>query len=52
LPARTYRIDYADDLATAKWIPLSTNRADVGALLTAAVATGGPQRFFRVCLLP
>jgi hypothetical protein len=52
VPNRLYRLESADDLTFPTWIPLSTNRADLGAIIATDMASGVQRRFYRVVLLP
>lgn len=53
VPGRTYRIEYADDLASTDWQPLGPAQVAIDASLTFLDTAGPrPQRFYRAIRLP
>ena len=53
VPAKTYRVEYADDLTSGPWLPVGPDTVASGSSLTLSLATTTPaHRFFRIVVLP
>jgi hypothetical protein len=51
IPGRTYRIQFADDLANPHWLPLETAAANLSGVFGVIDSAGSRQRFYRIVLL-
>jgi hypothetical protein len=53
IAGRSYQVEFKDDLSAPLWLPLGgPHLANASSLIVADASLSGPQRFYRVALLP